>query len=57
MTSSPGRRARRGLEPLPLALRLQLIHDGKRWWVLTVAWAPETPEQPLPAKYLPPSKR
>lgn len=35
---------------------IQLVSDGKRWWILTVAWAPETPEQPLPAKYLPPSK-
>ncbi|HEX8438036.1 nuclear transport factor 2 family protein [Archangium sp.] len=35
---------------------IQLVHDGKRWWVLTVAWTAETPEQPLPAKYLPPAK-
>ena len=35
---------------------IQLVHDGKRWWLLTVAWTPETPELPLPAKYLPPSK-
>jgi hypothetical protein len=35
---------------------IQLVNDGKRWWLLTVAWTPETPEQPLPAKYLPPSK-
>ncbi|MGZ3457118.1 MAG: nuclear transport factor 2 family protein [Archangium sp.] len=33
---------------------IQLVSDGKRWWLLTVAWTPETPEQPLPAKYLPP---
>jgi len=32
---------------------IQLLHDGKRWWLLTVTWTPETPEQPLPAKYLP----
>jgi hypothetical protein len=35
---------------------IQLLHDGKRWRVLPVAWSPETPEQSLPAKYLPPSK-
>jgi hypothetical protein len=35
---------------------IQLFHDGKRWWVLTVAWTAETPEQPVPAKYLPPVK-
>ncbi|MDY7226755.1 nuclear transport factor 2 family protein [Hyalangium rubrum] len=31
---------------------IQLMHDGQRWWLLTVAWTPETPDQPLPAKYL-----
>ena len=36
---------------------IQAVHDGKRWWLLTVAWTPETPEQPLPAKYLPPAPR
>jgi hypothetical protein len=35
---------------------IQLLHDGKRWWLLSIAWTPETPEQPLPAKYLPPGK-
>ena len=35
---------------------IQLFNDGKRWWLLTVAWTAETPEQPLPAKYLPASK-
>ncbi|HEX5744802.1 MAG TPA: nuclear transport factor 2 family protein [Archangium sp.] len=35
---------------------IQLFNDGKRWWLLTVAWTAETPEQPLPAQYLPPSK-
>jgi len=28
----------------------QLIHDGTRWWVVSIAWAAETPEIPLPAK-------
>ena len=36
---------------------IQAVHDGKRWWLLTVAWTAETPDQPLPAKYLPPLKR
>lgn len=36
---------------------IQAVHDGKRWWLLTVAWTPETPDQPLPEKYLPPLKR
>jgi len=28
----------------------QLINDGTRWWVVSIAWAAETPEIPLPAK-------
>ena len=36
---------------------IQLTHDGQRWWVLTVAWSPESPEQPLPAKYLSPAQK
>ncbi|WP_224242286.1 nuclear transport factor 2 family protein [Hyalangium gracile] len=33
---------------------IQAVHDGKRWWLLTVAWTPETAEYPLPSKYLRP---
>lgn len=31
---------------------LQLLNDGTRWWVLNIAWSQETPESPLPDKYL-----
>jgi hypothetical protein len=31
---------------------IQLWHDGKRWWILTVFWQPETPQLPIPEKYL-----
>jgi hypothetical protein len=31
---------------------IQLLNDGKRWWVMTIAWAPETAETPLPEQYL-----
>jgi hypothetical protein len=30
----------------------QLINDGKRWWVMTIFWQGETPENPIPKKYL-----
>jgi hypothetical protein len=30
----------------------QLLNDGKRWWVITIYWKGETPENPLPKKYL-----
>ena len=30
----------------------QLLNDGKRWWVITIYWQAETPENPIPKKYL-----
>jgi hypothetical protein len=35
---------------------LQLMHDGKRWWIVSLMWQAETPELPLPAEYLPAAK-
>jgi hypothetical protein len=31
---------------------IQLMNDGKRWWVVTVFWEGETEKTPLPDKYL-----
>lgn len=30
----------------------QLLNDGKRWWIVTIYWLGETPENPIPKKYL-----
>ena len=30
----------------------QLLNDGKRWWVLTIYWQSETPENQIPKEYL-----
>jgi hypothetical protein len=30
----------------------QLLNDGKRWWVVTIYWQAESPELPIPKKYL-----
>jgi hypothetical protein len=30
----------------------QLMNDGKRWWVVTIFWEAETPENPIPKQYL-----
>jgi len=30
---------------------IQLFNDSKRWWVLSVAWSPETAEHPLPKQF------
>jgi len=31
---------------------IQLLNDGRRWWVVTVFWEAETTLTPLPEKYL-----
>lgn len=31
---------------------IQLMNDGERWWVVTIFWDAERPENPLPERYL-----
>ncbi len=31
---------------------IQLLNDGKRWWVVNIYWAQETEDHPIPKKYL-----
>src|SRR5262249_34426046 len=31
----------------------QLFHDGRRWWIVNIIWRHESPELPIPPKYLP----
>lgn len=31
---------------------IQLFNDGSRWWIVDVYWTGETPENPIPARYL-----
>lgn len=30
---------------------IQLLNDGTRWWVISIAWDSERPDNPLPAKF------
>lgn len=30
----------------------QLMNDGKRWWVISIYWQAETPDNKIPKKYL-----
>ncbi len=32
---------------------IQLFDDGTRWWIVSVLWDNERPDQPLPEAYLP----
>jgi hypothetical protein len=34
----------------------QLFYDGARWWVVTIYWLEESPENPLPQEFLPAAK-
>jgi len=46
----------RAEDPKPFARginSIQLLNDGQRWWVVTVFWDAERPNNPIPAKYLP----
>ena len=43
-------------DPRPFARginSIQLFHDGSRWWILSVYWQGETPNEPIPSAYLP----
>lgn len=31
---------------------IQLLNDGTRWWIITIYWQAESPENPIPATYL-----
>ncbi|OLD26810.1 MAG: hypothetical protein AUJ04_05345 [Acidobacteria bacterium 13_1_40CM_3_55_6] len=31
---------------------IQLMNDGKRWWIVTIFWQGEDDKNPLPSKYL-----
>ena len=31
---------------------IQLFHDGNRWWIVSIYWQQESPEHPVPEKYL-----
>lgn len=30
---------------------IQLMHDGERWWILTIFWAGERPDMRIPERY------
>ena len=32
---------------------IQAVYDGKQWHIFEILWQAETPEEPIPAKYLP----
>jgi hypothetical protein len=35
----------------------QLVRHSGRWWVVSIMWQAETPDNPIPARYLTPAQR
>jgi hypothetical protein len=31
---------------------IQLFNDGQRWWILSIYWQHESPQHPIPPKYI-----
>ena len=53
-SSYESRHARDDVRPFVRGINsIQLFFDGKRWWVVTIFWDSERPDQPIPAEYLP----
>jgi hypothetical protein len=47
------RRAKADEKPFARGINsIQLMQHGGRWWVVTVMWDSERPDNPIPAKYL-----
>lgn len=45
---------RRQQDPQPFARGInsfQLMHDGERWWVVSIYWQSESDANPIPARY------
>jgi hypothetical protein len=50
-------RKAKGEEPFVRGINsIQLLNDGKRWWIVTIYWDSERTGQPIPAEYLPEKK-
>ncbi len=42
-----------GAAPMRGINSIQLMHDGQRWWIVSLMWEAENPKLALPAQYLP----
>lgn len=46
-------RHEKGAKPFARGINsIQLLNDGKRWWVVSILWDSERPDNPIPQKYL-----
>ena len=50
--SSYGSRHAQAEKPFTRGINtIQLLNDGKRWWVVSILWDSERPDNPLPGKF------
>jgi hypothetical protein len=46
-------RHEKGAKPFARGINsIQLLNDGSRWWVVSILWDSERPDNPIPQKYL-----
>jgi hypothetical protein len=46
-------RHEKGAQPFARGINsIQLLNDGTRWWVVSILWDSERPDNPIPEKYL-----
>ncbi|MDP6537387.1 MAG: hypothetical protein QGG02_13850 [Gammaproteobacteria bacterium] len=51
-SSYESRRTQSDREPFARGINsFQLMHDGERWWVVSIYWQSEAPDNMIPAKY------
>lgn len=53
MSAYESRRQAGDAEPFARGVNsFQLLHDGTRWWIVTIFWQAETPDVPIPERFL-----
>jgi hypothetical protein len=53
MSAYESKRTAEDTEPFARGINsIQLLNDGTRWWVVSIFWDGERPDNPIPAKYL-----
>lgn len=53
MSAYDSRRTAEDPEPFARGVNsFQLLNDGTRWWVMSIFWASETPDNPIPDRFL-----
>lgn len=47
------RRSEQDAEPFARGINsFQLMSDGTRWWIVSIFWQAESPQNPIPARYI-----